>query len=171
MIVLSNGAETEKLFIESEVRERHPEPADHPPRAASRLARLDLVQTHLLLPEDRADAGRHPNEELPTSMAPDPAGFGRCIRFPVEKSESEHAIMCSREDDHDAGDITSNERGAMSSAPMAVADAPSPMKTREKPSTNASDITSARRFTAGDAPWDVPVPRISSRLTPDTNER
>ena len=55
---------------------------------------------------------------------------------------------------------------------MAVAEAPSEMKTMEKPSTKASDMMTARRFAPAAArPPTAPVPRISSSVTPDTNER
>src|SRR5688500_13834642 len=54
---------------------------------------------------------------------------------------------------------------------MAVAEAPSEMKTIEKPSTKASDIMTARRFALAEVrAAAAPAPRISSRVTPETNE-
>ncbi len=66
-----------------------------------------------------------------------------------------------------------SDRCSISTTPMAVAEAPSEMKTSEKPSTKASDMMTALRRDAGrradGAP--VPVPRISSSVTPDTKDR
>ena len=67
--------------------------------------------------------------------------------------------------------LPSSDRCSISSVPMAVADAPSEMKTSEKPRTKASDMMTARRFVPEDASAAAaPVPRISSSVTPDTNE-
>ena len=69
--------------------------------------------------------------------------------------------------------LPSSCRCSISSVPMAVADAPSEMKTMEKPSTKASDMmTARRRFVPEDASAAAaPGARISSSVTPDTNER
>ena len=66
-----------------------------------------------------------------------------------------------------------SERCSISNEPMAVADAPSEMKTIEKPRTKATDIVTAlRRAPAGATTTPpLPVPRISSSVTPDTNDR
>ena len=55
--------------------------------------------------------------------------------------------------------------------PTAVADAPSEMNTSEKPRTKATDEMSALRRAPGAGDASVVPPRISSSVTPDTNDR
>ena len=122
--------------------------------------------------------GVHPKANaMPTRIAPkNPAGLlvGLHALLVVEPADLQHAHHVEAEqDDDDAGNLAEQLQVLHQQRADGRGRCAKRNEDEEKPSTKASDMmTARRRFVPDDASAAAaPVPRISSSVTPDTNER